>query len=188
MDDETRPDMPMELDGKVKEPILRLTQLWRAYGAASTSGRYPFLAVYIVFGQGPLQSPSVFNFFSPFFAPPGEIRDNRLVAPELQIATEYQNTFITNYMFGQAFVNNSEKADPGVDDVLIEIDEEMAVAADIETLIDLAAEKLLGGEISDTLRTEIGGMLQRIPPTDSAVRAAEAIYFIVTSPEYAYQR
>ena len=27
------------------------------------------------FGQGPLLSPSVFNFFSPFYAPPGEISD-----------------------------------------------------------------------------------------------------------------
>jgi hypothetical protein len=55
-------------------------------------------------------------------------------------------------------------------------------------LIDLAAGKLLGGEISDTLRTQIAGMLALIPETDAAVRAAEAIYFIVTSPEYAYQR
>ena len=76
MDDEARPDMPMELDGKIKEPIIRLTQLWRAYNATSQSGRYPFVSVYVVFGQGPLQSPSVFNFFSPFYAPPGEIRNN----------------------------------------------------------------------------------------------------------------
>ena len=188
MDDEARPDMPMELDGKVKEPILRLTQLWRAYDAASSSGRYPFIAVYIVFGQGPLQSESVFNFFSPFYAPPGEIRDNNLVAPELEIATEYLNTYVTNYMFFQAFVNNSENTNAGDDDVLIDISEEITIATDIDGLIGLVSEKLLGGEISDTLRTEIAGMLALIPETDAAVRAAEAIYFIVTSPEYAYQR
>ena len=188
MDDEARPEMAMEIDGKVKEPIIRLTQLWRSYDAASASGRYPIVFAYIVFGQGPLQSPSVFNFFSPFYAPPGEIRDNNLVAPELEIATEYLNTFVTNYMFFQTFVNNSELTNPGDDDVLIDIGEELAVAADTDALIDLVAGKLLGGEISDTLRTEIAGMLDRIPPTDSAVRAAETIFFIVTSPEYAYQR
>ncbi len=188
MDDEARPDVPMELDGKIKEPIIRLTQLWRAYDASSSSGRYPIIYAYIVFGQGPLQSPTVFNFFSPFYAPPGEIRDSNLVAPELEIATEYLNTFITNYMFGQAFVNNSENINPGVDDVLIDINEEIAVAADIDGLIDLVSEKLMGGDISDTLRTEIAGMLAQIPESEAAVRAAETIYFVVTSPEYAYQR
>jgi len=188
MDDEARPDMPMELDGKVKEPIMRFTQLWRAYDAASTSGRYPFIAAYIVLGQGPLQSSSVFNFFSPFYAPPGEIRDNNLVAPELEIATEYQNTFTTNYMFLQTFINNSENPNAGDDDVLIGIDEEIAAAGDIDNLIDLVAGKLLGGEISDTLRIEVTGMLERIPATDTTNRAAESIYFIATSPEYAYQR
>jgi hypothetical protein len=38
------------------------------------------------------------------------------------------------------------------------------------------------------LRTEIAGMLARLPETDPALRAAETIYLIVTSPEYAYQR
>ncbi|MDX1507123.1 MAG: DUF1800 domain-containing protein, partial [Woeseiaceae bacterium] len=73
MDPEARPDMPMEIDGKLKEPLLRVTQLWKNYDAASASGRYPFGFAYILLGQGPLQSPSVFNFFSPFYAPPGEI-------------------------------------------------------------------------------------------------------------------
>ncbi len=188
MDDEARPDIPMELDGKIKEPIIRLTQLWRAYDATSRSGRYPIIYAYIVFGQGPLQSPSVFNFFSPFYAPPGEIRDNNLVAPELEIATEYLNTYVTNYMFFQAFVNNSANTNAGDDDVLIDINEEIATAADIDRLIELVSAKLLGGEISDSLRTQISDMLSLIPETDTAVRAAETVYFVVTSPEYAYQR
>ena len=188
MDDEARPEAPMELDGKIKEPIIRLTQLWRAYHARSRSRRYPIIYAYAVFGQGPLQSPSVFNFFSPYFAPPGEIRANNLVAPELEIATEYLNTYVTNYMFLQAFVNNSENANPGDDDVLIDINEEIAAAANIDGLIDLVSDKLMGGDISDTLRTEIAGMLALIPETDAVTRAAETIYFVVTSPDYAYQR
>ena len=188
MDDEARPEMPMELDGKIKEPIIRLTQLWRAYDATSRSGRYPIIFTYVVFGQGPLQSPSVFNFFSPAYAPPGKIRDNNLVAPELEIATEYQNTFITNFMFFITFINNSENANAGDDDVLIDISEELAAAADIDGLIDLVSNKLLGGNMSDTLRTEVAGMLALIPATEAVVRAAETIYFVVTSPEYAYQR
>lgn len=188
LDPEARPTLAMEIDGKLKEPLLRLTQLFRAYNATSNSGRFPLVASYILFGQGPLQSPSVFNFFSPFYAPPGEIRDSGLVAPELGIATEYQNTLFTNYMFGQVFGLNQTNQNLQDDDVYIDFSEEMQIAADADALIDTVAEKLLGGQISDSLRTEIAGMLALIPDTDAAVRAAETIYFVVTSPEYALQR
>ncbi len=187
LDDEARPDMPIEIDGKMKEPLLRLTQLWRAYGARSASGRYPLFASYILFGQGPMQSPSVFNFFSPFYAPPGEIRDSSLVAPELQIATEYQNTLVTNYMFFQCFGLNHMNGSLGEDDVFIDFAEEMTLSDDTDALITRVADKLLAGQISATLRQEIEGMLDRIPGNDAAIRAAETIYLIVTSPEYAYQ-
>jgi hypothetical protein len=35
--------------------------------------------------QRPLSAPSVFNFYSPFYQPPGPLTDSGLVAPELQI-------------------------------------------------------------------------------------------------------
>ena len=182
LDPEARPNLPMEIDGKLKEPLLRVTQLFKAYNATSQSGRYPLGAAYIIFGQGPLQSPSVFNFFSPFYAPPGEIRNNSLVAPELEIATEYQNTFYTNYMFYQTFGLNHTNEDLNEDDIYI------TFAAEMDGLIDMVTGRLLGGEISATLRTELAGMLERIPATSPELRAAEAIYLVVTSPEYAYQR
>ena len=187
LDAEARPDLPMEIDGKLKEPLLRVTQLWRAYNAMSISGRYPLEAAYILFGQGPLQASHVFNFFSPFFAPPGEIRNASLVAPELQIATEYLSTQFTNFMFFQCFGLNQTNTQLNDDDIYIDFSEEMAVAADVDALIDMVADKLLAGNISDPLRQEIAGMLALIPPGEPALRAAETIYFVVTSPEFAYQ-
>ncbi len=62
------------------------------------------------------------------------------------------------------------------------------MADDIDALVDRVDEKLLAGQMSATLRTEIAGMLARVPATDTALRAAETIYLVVTSPEYAYQR
>jgi uncharacterized protein (DUF1800 family) len=188
LDPEARPESPMDLDGKIKEPLLRLTQVWRAYDATSASGRYPLLAASIFFGQGPLQAPSVFNFFSPFYAPPGEIRDSSLVAPELQIATEYQNTLVTNYMLFQAIGLTSESTGLAEEDVYIDIDAEMAIAADTDALIEMVSDKLLAGRISATLEAEVKGMINRIPPSQAAIRVGEAIYFIATSPEFAYQR
>ena len=188
LDPEARSNPNSATDGKIKEPLLRLTQLFKAYDATSQSGRYPLGFAYIVFGQGPLQSPSVFNFFSPFYAPPGEISNSGLVAPELEIATEYLNTYITNYFFYQVFGLNQTNQELEPDDVYIDFSAEMAIAADVDALINMVASKLLGGDISDTLRNEIAGMLALIPETDAAIRAAEAIYFVATSPEFAYQR
>jgi hypothetical protein len=190
MDPEARPTMPMEIDGKLKEPVLRLTQLWKAFNADSKAGGYPRLqGLYFILGQGPLQSPSVFNFFSPFFAPPGEIRNSSLVAPELELATEYLNTNFTNLMFYQAFAAHSLNLDELRDtDVYINFETEVGIANDVDLLIDTVAGKLLGGQISDTLRNEIAGMLALIPENEPVLRAAETIYFIATSPEYAYQR
>ena len=195
LDEEARSDMPMELDGKLKEPLIRVIQLWRAYNARSASGRMQLLnglPPSLFLGQGPLQAPSVFNFFSPFYAPPGEIRNSSLVAPEFGIATEYNNTLVTNYFFFQIFGGNSVSAQEpnfGEDNVYIDISEELAVADGNDALIDLVADKLLGGSLSATLRSEIMGMLELIPGPDQAVlRVAEAIYLVATSPEYAYQR
>ncbi len=188
LDPEARPALATGIDGKLKEPLLRVTQLWRAYNATSGSGSFRTTPVPFIFGQGPLQAPSVFNFYSPFYAPPGEITEAGYVAPELQIATEYQNTFVTNYFFYQAFVANQLNTDTLRDDeVYIDFSEEMDIAADPVALVDMVDGKLLAGNMSDTLRDEITTILTAIPDTDLALRVAEAIYLVSASPEFATQ-
>ena len=186
LDPEARSGAESPSGGKLKEPLLRLTQLWRAYGAQSANGDYRYQPLN-TFAQSPLQSPSVFNFFSPFYAPPGEIAEAAMTAPELQIATEYQNTLITNFFYQQAFSRNSRNPGLRGNDVFIDIEEEVALAGDVDALIDRVAEKLLAGQISPTLRTEIRGMLERRPESNAAGRVAETIYFIASSPEFARQ-
>jgi uncharacterized protein (DUF1800 family) len=188
LDVEARPAAPTDRHGKLKEPLLRLTQLWRAYGARSAAGGYVVNNPSATFGQGPLQAPSVFNFFSPFFAPPGEIREAGLVAPELELATEYLNTVFTNLMAQQCFNRNSRSATVRAEDVVIVIDEEVGLASSTDALIERANQKLLGGTMSATLRTEIAGIVNRVAATDAVTKAAETIYYTVTSPEFAAQR
>ena len=188
MDDEARSASTTASSGKLKEPLLRLTQLWRAYDARSADGTFVFSpSTNDAFAQGPLQSPSVFNFFSPFYAPPGEIANAGLTAPELQIATEYQNTLVTNYLYRQAFRRHSNRANLRSDEVYIDISEELALAGDPDALIDRIAEKLLAGEISPTLRAQARRMVETREADSTAARVAEAIYLIVSSPEFAQQ-
>ena len=66
--------------GKLREPVIRFTHLLRATGAKAANGRN---SVWWLdspedgLGQSPLLAPSVFNFFSPFFARPGAIAAGR---------------------------------------------------------------------------------------------------------------
>jgi hypothetical protein len=174
--------------GKLKEPLLRVTQLWRAYNGRAANGSYAaFANPSPILGQGPLQAASVFNFFGPDYAPPGEIRDAGLVAPELEIATEYQNTQVTNRLRTYSF-RNSRTAGLNPEDIVIDIEAEAAVAADPNALVALVADKLLAGEISTTLRAEAVNLVGRYTAADATSRAAQAVYSVVTSPEYALQR
>jgi uncharacterized protein (DUF1800 family) len=193
-DPEARPTAASDTDGKIKEPLLRLMQLWRAYEAKSDGGRYPIDYLWVFFGQGPLQAPHVFNFFAPSFSPPGEFRNRGLVAPELEIATEYLNTFSSNFMLWQIFYwtwnaeRPSDNNDITDDTILINYSAETAIAGDVNALIDMVDGKLLGGAMSTMLRQQIATMVSQMPVDQPQLRAAEVIYLVVTSPEFVYQR
>jgi len=101
--------------GKFKEPVLQLTAMLRLHEAYSSvvmggdNGGSPDIYALgyanatsfdagamllrmgtMNIGQEALRSPSVFNFYSPDFAPTGALSNNSLVAPELQLVTETQ--------------------------------------------------------------------------------------------------
>jgi hypothetical protein len=84
--------------GKLREPIMRLAHILRAFprpttGAPAFSGRYfrYFIdnldSVEYGLNQGPLQSATVFNFYHPEFAPPGPVQRANGTAPEFEITT-----------------------------------------------------------------------------------------------------
>lgn len=199
LDAEARPAVttatPPVAPGKVKEPLLRLTQFWRAYSAHSASGKTGAArnfsgGVNGVFGEGPGLSPSVFNFYSPGYSPPGEIQSGGMVAPEMQLATEYLNTQVTNYFWTQANSRTTAQAATlNVDDMFIDTTEETALRGDSAVLVDRVAERLLGSvaTMSATLRLQAIAQVE-LSPANSATRVADAVYLIATSPEYVLQR
>lgn len=196
LDPEARQAPVTAAAGKLGEPLLRLTRIWRAYGARSQSGKLNVQNIPGFIGQGPLQAPSVFNFFSPFYAPPGEILDQGLVAPEMQLATEYLSSLLTNYFFILSFCYNTAPVQgcPPVpaalapDLVVIETAPERALAGDAAALLDRIADRLAGGAISPALRAEARAVVERVPTTETSLRVAEALYLVSTSPELAAQR
>jgi uncharacterized protein (DUF1800 family) len=91
--------------GKIKEPLIRLISLFRALDIRAPNGRYldsyyldprgtygpvgNIVNSLLNFGQEPLGAVTVFNFFSPDYAPPGPIAAAGLVAPEMQLVDSY---------------------------------------------------------------------------------------------------
>lgn len=183
LDPEAREEPTNDNSGKLTEPLLRLTAIWRAFNASAENGRYLFPFPERSFSQAPLRADSVFNFFRPDYAPTGEIGKLGLVSPEMQVTNETTSVLVNNYLALVIFLQHSSIAEKEVDTIYINIDSELAVADQSETLINQVSEKLLGGTISEALRAETMTMMQRWDSQEGKV--AETIYTIATSPEFA---
>jgi uncharacterized protein (DUF1800 family) len=88
--------------GKLREPMLRLTQWARSFGVTSKTGSwkiYDLSEVSYNLGQSPFHSPSVFNYFRPGYVPPGTtLASNAATAPEFQLVNETTVGSYVNYM------------------------------------------------------------------------------------------
>jgi len=74
--------------GLLREPLLKLHHVLRALEFASRDAReveMPNIEADI--GMEAHKAPSVFNFYSPDYAPPGPLGDAGLVSPEAELAT-----------------------------------------------------------------------------------------------------
>lgn len=183
LDPEARAEPTSDTSGKLTEPLLRLTSIWRAFNASAENDRYLFAYPEYSFSQAPLRADSVFNFFRPEFAPTGEIGKLGLVSPEMQITNETTSVLVNNYLALAIFLQHSAVAEKEVDTIYIDIEPELAIANQPEDLVDHVAEKLLGGNLSDELRAETLAMMQRWDSLEGKV--VEAIYMIAASPEFA---
>jgi uncharacterized protein (DUF1800 family) len=184
--------------GKVREPIVRLGNLMRSFGATSTSGNWLVGSTSgsTSFGQSPLAAPSVFNFYRPGYSPPNtKIGNAGLVAPEMQIVDEvtvagYANTMQNTVNVGIGTGN----------DVKALLTAEVALAGDPAALTERMNTLLLYGSMSAGLKQRIvdsvtGVAVPAATGTNQATidtallnRAKLAIYLTMVSPDYLIQR
>ena len=93
---------------KLKSPILRTTQILRAFGANNESGNLWFVGDDIKeqIQQLPMSSPTVFNFYKPDFTPHGAIEEKNLVAPEFELHTSATSIAYANMMYYWFFADD----------------------------------------------------------------------------------
>ncbi|MEO5561558.1 MAG: DUF1800 family protein [Dokdonella sp.] len=187
--------------GKLREPLLRLTALWRAwdaqpqapnaYGEVVMIAGNSFLST---MGQKPLGSPTVFNFYEPDYQQPGPFADQDLYSPELQITNES-----STYSTGNLFYNFTRRAYVGVnlppdnqtlptDRPLLNLATLAANVATPATMVDMANARMLYGSMSPNMRTTLINMLDYMSGASAQEKAWSLVYMISLSPEYATQR
>jgi uncharacterized protein (DUF1800 family) len=194
MDDEARRDPGDEHGGRLREPFLRWVSLLRAFDATSPSGEYLIDGSIpgFLLEQHPMASRSVFNFFQPDFAPNGEVKEAGLTAPEFQITNDASVVWVPNLSF--FFVFGSPAIPPDIDfflpgsiteaeiEITLDLSDEVALADDVDALLDRLDLLLTYGTLSDASRHAIKEAVEGVDP---AARVAQALSLIMTSPDYA---
>lgn len=187
--------------GKVREPLLRQSHLWRAFQAVSMNNRYSDWNPEFEFGQAPNRARSVFNFFQPDYQLPGEVATAGLYAPETQIINETLITMTANRFWNQAEREHigspwAQDADDecviwGVCRILLDFTPYYALAGNPNTLLDTLDVLLMNGQMSAHMRGELANHLNGIDPVGehgARNRVWGAVHLIMTSPEYMVQK
>jgi uncharacterized protein (DUF1800 family) len=192
--------------GKLREPLLRLTGLWRAFDGRDSSGtqsiRESDIMIYSTqyFEEFPLNAPSVFNFFRPDYEYPGPLTSAGMVAPEFQITNEYTLVATNNQLQKQAyqFIDSKGVTHAGPDydmtstlsptSVMLHTGGWESYAANSGTLVDELNLVLMAGQMPTAMRNTLVTYVDGIPSSQPGSRVAEAAELIIDSPQYAVQR
>ena len=182
LDDEAlQPNKSPEF-GKLREPLLRISHLWRNFPIQTVNkrghywepentcgqGSYPYYVFWDSLdsfankiGQGPLQARSVFNFFRPDHSPNGMLNERGLKAPEFQIINE--NTFVgmtnlTYYLVN--YFSDANNVSGDIDKISndfsrLNLNKVTQLASNTEDLLNYLSLTLLNNQMSPALRNII---------------------------------
>ncbi len=183
----TATNIPNVNFGRQRDPIARLATVYRAFNGRAYNNRYQ-ISIYDVgrdFAQAALDAPSVFNFYSPFFARSGEIASAGLVSPEFQITNE--TTAITSSNNLRDKITNVVSA-AAPTEVGLDLSAPAALAGNPATLVDSLNTLLLSGQMSSGLRTQVINAVTSVAASNPLGRAQTAVQTIATSPEFCVQK
>ncbi|MBY0421940.1 MAG: DUF1800 domain-containing protein [Parvularculaceae bacterium] len=171
--------------GKLREPVVRLTQWARAFNVTSPTNAWPFGSTASSanrLAESPGRAPSVFNWFRPgYTVPGGAIAAAGLVAPEFQIANEPSVIAYVNYM--QTVIAS------GVGEARPDYSTLTPIAGDSQALLDELNLVLAANQISSATIGSMKAALDTIPTTTSPLnRIYAAILLVMACPEYLVQR
>lgn len=163
-------------DGHLREPILFITNILRAFGATS-DGLAPANSASSM-SEAVMDSPSVFNFFPPGYNIPG----TSLLGPEFDLQTTATTLVRANFV--NSFVYGSIGSGTTVDFTAY-----ANLAANPNAtgqLLDSLNALLLHNAMTSDARASILAAVNVVPAgsTQNLLRAEAAIYLILSSSQY----
>ncbi len=196
--------------GKLREPILKIAAIWRAFKAQGVpvsnldnenspifNNRLRFRGTDREFGQRPYGSFSVFNFYRPDFQQPGAIKDSGLSSPEFQIMTDSQMITANSYTSFNIFWRDTQNQWPKSELVgegwdiypsQLYLEQEKALTENPAELLDRINLLLTSGQMSKTMYELILDNISNYNSATGEMMIYEALLFVTASPEFAVQR
>lgn len=186
-----------DIEGMLREPMVMYTHLLRAFNAASTSGYYRnrMKNFYKNTTQTPLGAPSVFNFFSIDYQPPGAIQNIDKVDPVFEIMTSnniigYANS-VHEWLLHKneapmevfKFYAQEDRTDYYV---YLDLEDEILLANNnhIEELIERLNLILMHGQMTNYTRNILRTAALQCEEYDLEKRVKILLYLIMISPDY----
>ena len=199
LDAEARePEVGIESYGRLKEPMLRVSTLVRAFKAGKdlpyedVENGLQFWAVApeSEFFQMPMASPSVFNFFSPTYQHHGQLRDSGLDSPEFQILNPISATATPNRfaeMIDSLIHTHSMPGGNNGSPFTFDFSTELALANDTNALIEHLNLLLCQGQMTEWTRQLLEQGINEFEPDQVEDKVKFAVWFVAVSPDGAVQ-
>jgi uncharacterized protein (DUF1800 family) len=178
--------------GRLREPMLRIAQWARTFGASSGLGTWKVADTSDAatrLGQSPLRSPSVFNFFRPGYVPPSTVlATDGKEAPEFQIVNETSVGGYLNYL-QSVLVDGFDGRD-----VVASYTAEKALATDAAALVQRLNLLLCANQLSAATVGIVTNALATPPVTAGSSDAVKlnrvyaAVLLVMGCPEYLVQK
>jgi uncharacterized protein (DUF1800 family) len=167
--------------GKLKEPLLQQTAIYRGLNASAANGRFAIFNAQSTLTQAALRSPTVFNFFSPNYVPSGVLAAAGLVGPEFQNLTASTAISIPNTFYGSIY-----SATGGIN---LDLSSLTVNAANPTAMVATLNQIFAQGNMSAAAQARIVTAIKALPTTTTAAAVAQfALYLAVTAPDAAIQK
>ncbi len=193
--------------GKLRQPLERFIGLCRAFDINSPSGKLWISDSDILSDeveQTFMGAPTVFNFFTPFYAEDTYVSPNGMVSPEFQILHSVTSIHYLNWIedaltsrpfrnFTSVNTNNPRLTNNNADSPFFDLSDEIAVLdnSGISALLDRLDLILCHGQLSANTKTIISDALTQFQAqggftSEDIVKSA--IYFMMCSADYTILR
>jgi hypothetical protein len=190
-----RGDTVPDPNGHLREPVLWLSNLLRAFGTDSPTSDFVlgerFLTpnnAGVAMDEDVLYSPTVFNFFPPGYVIPGET----IFGPEFAIQSTATSLGRVNLAYEVVFhampTNANRPMGTWLDEDLLGAlgtEDPAQIVSDLNTLM---LHGTMSTDMTNTLVTAVTNITDPDPLVQALARAREAVYLVATSSQYNVER